>query len=108
MIFHRMRNLAILATLALAGCAASTLNLGVVNYKGQPLSAVTVKLGQPNEVLTIAGQKAYVWRVGNALYSCQIRVVMAGDVVDTYEGFGDVNICFQYGALSGGLKGYGE
>jgi len=33
---------------------------------------------------------------------------MAGDVVDTYEGSGDVNICAQYGAVSGGLKGYRE
>ncbi len=32
---------------------------------------------------------------------------MAGDVVDTYEGSGDVGVCSQYGALSGGLKGYG-
>jgi hypothetical protein len=31
---------------------------------------------------------------------------MAGDVIDTYEGFGDVGVCTQYGALSGGLKGY--
>jgi hypothetical protein len=60
------------------------------------------------ETQIVAGQKAYIWNMGNALYSCQIRVVMAGDVVDTYEGSGDVNICSQYGALSGGLKGYGE
>jgi len=31
---------------------------------------------------------------------------MAGEVVDTYEGTGDVNVCSRYGALSGGLKGY--
>jgi hypothetical protein len=31
---------------------------------------------------------------------------MAGDVIDRYEGTGDVNVCGQYGALSGGLKGY--
>jgi hypothetical protein len=109
MMSSQMRNLAILAALALAGCSlGSTLNSGANNYKGKPLSAVTAKLGTPNEVQTIAGQKAYIWNVGNALYACQIRVVMAGDVVDTYEGSGDVNICGQYGALSGGLKGYGE
>ena len=82
-------------------------DLFAANYKGKPLSAVTARLGQPNEVQTIAGQKAYIWHMGNALYGCQVRVVMAGDVVDTYEGSGDVNICSQYGALSGGLKGYG-
>jgi FtsP/CotA-like multicopper oxidase with cupredoxin domain len=109
MISSQMRILAILAALALAGCSlGSPLSSGANNYKGKPLSAVTTKLGQPNEVQTIAGQKAYIWNMGNAVYGCQIRVVMAGDVVDTYEGSGDVNICSQYGALSGGLKGYGE
>jgi hypothetical protein len=102
-----MRNLAIVAALALAGCSVGSLNTGANNYKGKPLGTVTAKLGQPNETQTIGGQKAYIWNMGNALYSCQIRVVMAGDVVDTYEGTGDVNICSQYGALSGGLKGYG-
>ena len=31
---------------------------------------------------------------------------MAGDVIDSYTGTGDANICAQYGALAGGLKGY--
>ena len=102
-----MRNLAILAALALAGCSIGTLNLGTNNYKGQPLSAAIAKLGSPDEQETIAGQKTYTWVRGNALYQCRIRVIMAGDVVDTYEGSGDVGVCSQYGALSGGLKGYG-
>ena len=104
-----MRNLAILAasTLALAGCSVGALNLGGPNYKGQPLSAVTGKLGwPPNQTETIAGQKVYTWLEGNALAGCQVQVVMAGDVIDSYTGTGDANICAQYGALSGGLKGY--
>jgi hypothetical protein len=101
-----MRNLAILASVALAGCSVGALNVSQTNYKGQPLSAVTAKLGPPNETQTIAGQKTYTWIVGNPLYECRIKVAMAGDVVGTYEGTGDVNICAQYGALSGGLKGY--
>jgi len=104
----KMRNLVVPAALALAGCSVGNLNLGSANYKGQPLSAVTAKLGPPNEAQTIGGQKSYTWIVGTAVYGCRIRVVMAGDVVDTYEGSGDVNICSQYGALSGGLKGYPE
>jgi hypothetical protein len=44
--------------------------------------------------------------MGDATYECRIRVVMVDNVVDTYEGFGDVKTCGQYGALSGGLKGY--
>lgn len=101
-----MRYLTILAALLLAGCSAGALNLGTTNYKGQPLSAVTTRLGSPDEQETIGGQKAYIWVRGNALYRCRIRAVMAGDVVDTYEGSGDVGVCNQYGALAGGLKGY--
>jgi hypothetical protein len=103
-----MRNLAILAALALTGCSVGTLNLGTNNYKGQPLSAVLTKLGSPEEQGTIAGQKTYIWIRGTALQECRIRVVMAGDVIDSYEGSGDVGICSQYGALAGGLKGYGD
>jgi hypothetical protein len=106
-----MRNLAILAAsamaMALAGCSMGALNLGTNNYKGQPLSAVVAKLGSPEEQGTNAGQKTYTWIRGTSLQECRIRVVMAGDVVDSYEGFGDVGICSQYGALAGGLKGYG-
>jgi hypothetical protein len=106
-----MRNLVILLALALilalAGCSIGPLNLGTTNYKGQPLSAVVTKLGSPEEQGTMEGQRTYTWIRGTSLYQCRIRVVMAGDVIDTYEGSGDVGICSQYGALSGGLKGYG-
>src|ERR1700722_16796436 len=102
-----MRNLAILAALVLARCFVGDIKLGTNNFKGQPLSAVVAKLGSPEEQETIAGQKTYTWVRGNALQECRIRVVMAGDVVDTYEGSGDVGICSQYGALAGGLKGFG-
>ena len=44
--------------------------------------------------------------VKKALAGCQVQVVMAGDVIDSYTGSGDVNICAQYDALAGGLKGY--
>ena len=105
----RVRNLAILASLSLAGCSLGNLNLATNNYKGQPISAVANKLGWPtNETEMIGGQKRYIWVRGNALYQCRILVTMAGEAVDTYEGSGDVNICSQYGALSGGLKGYPE
>jgi hypothetical protein len=103
--FGNMHKVAIIAALTLAGCSMAAFQ-NKTDFRGKPLSAVIAKLGQPNETQTVAGQKAYVWIMGNALYECRIRVVMAGDVVDTYEGFGDVNVCGQYGALSGGLKGY--
>jgi hypothetical protein len=104
-----MRNLAIPAAmaLALAACSLGTFNSGTNNYKGQPLSAVIARLGwPPDETQTIDGQKVYTWTVGQSVQQCKVRVVMAGDVIDAYEGSGDVNICGQYGALSGGLKGF--
>src|ERR1700744_2824756 len=106
-----MRNLTKLAALvgapALAGCSAGNIKLGTNDFKGQPLSAVVAKLGSPEEQGMLEGQKTYTWIRGNAMQECRIRVVMAGDVVDTYEGFGDVSTCSQYGALAGGLKGFG-
>lgn len=105
-----MRNLAILtilAALALAGCSVGGIKLGTTDFRGQPLSAVIAKLGNPEEQQTVEGRKTYTWIRGTAMQECRIRVVMAGDVVDVYEGFGDVGICSQYGATSGGLKGYG-
>ena len=104
-----MLNLAMLAAMAMAmaGCSnGNNIRLGATNYKGQPLSAVVAKLGQPESQETNAGQKTYVWNVGQSLWPCRIRVTMAGDVIDTYEGFGDIHICSQYGATAGGLRGY--
>jgi hypothetical protein len=98
-----MRYLAILATLTLAGCGAvPNIGLPVIqernDFKGKPLSAVTARLGFPTYQETINGQKAYYWRIGVATQECRIRVIMAGDVVETYETFGDSPICGPYEA----------
>jgi hypothetical protein len=97
------RNLVILATLTLAGCGALP-NIAVPtvkernNFKGQPLSDVTARLGFPSDQQTIEGQKVYYWRIGTAMQECRVKVVMAGEVVDTYETFGDAAICGPYEA----------
>jgi hypothetical protein len=94
-----MRNLAVLAALALAGCSSSIGGTTARNdYKGQPLSAVQVRLGTPDQQQTVAGQKVYTWFKGQSLMPCTVRVVMApaGDVVDTYETTGDAGICSPY------------
>ena len=79
-----MRNLAILAALVLAGCSSPFGISGARNdFKGQPLGAVEVKLGNPDQQETIGGQKVYTWFRGQSLKPCKIRVVMTGDVVDT-------------------------
>lgn len=95
------RYLAVLATLTLAGCGAMP-NLSAPDikprndFKGKPLSAVTTQLGYPDFQRTYAGQKTYTWRRGTAAQECLITVVMAGDVVDSYDTSGDPAICSPY------------
>jgi hypothetical protein len=99
-----MRNLAIIATLALAGCSSSFGGINARNdFKGQPLSAVEAKLGYPHQTETISGLKVYTWFEGQPLMPCKIRVVMAptGDVVDSYETTGDAGICNPYDSRPG-------
>jgi hypothetical protein len=95
------RYLTMLATLALAGCGAMpNFSLPDVkprnDFKGKPLSAVTVQLGYPDFQQTYAGQKTYTWRRGTAAQECLIKVVMAGDIVDSYDASGDAATCSQY------------
>ena len=100
----RPNHLAILAALTLAGCGAiPSIGLPAVkernDFKGQPLSAVTARLGYPTFTETAPnGQKMHYWRIGVATQECRIKVVMAGDIVDTYETYGDAPICGPYEA----------
>ncbi|HLJ01716.1 MAG TPA: hypothetical protein VKT76_18545 [Bradyrhizobium sp.] len=94
--------LAILATLILTGCGAMpNLSLPAAgernNFKGKPFSAVTTQLGFPDSQETVAGQKVYRWRKGGSR-QCRITVVMAGDIVDSYETLGEAPICGPYEA----------
>jgi hypothetical protein len=91
------RNLAILATLALTGCSGMpNISLPSVadrnNYKGKPLSALTARLGNPTFTQT------YSWRLGTGIQQCLVSVVMAGDVIESYNTSGDSPICGPYEA----------
>jgi hypothetical protein len=66
------------------------------DFKGKPLSAVTNQLGYPDFQQTIAGQKIYTWRKGSVIQECIIKVVMAGDIVDSYDASGDAATCSPY------------
>ena len=97
------RNLAILVTLALTGCSGMpNISLPSVadrnNYKGKPLSALTARLGNPTFTQTISGQKTYSWRLGTGIQQCLVSVVMAGDVIESYNTSGDSPICGPYEA----------
>jgi hypothetical protein len=102
MFFQIKLHLAILATLALAGCGAMpSLSLPIQernDFKGKPLSAVTTRLGYPDFQSTVGGNKVYSWVMGRPDRQCKITVVMAGDVVGSYETLGDAPICVQYEA----------
>ena len=103
MTLHIKHHVAVLATLALAGCGAMpSFSLPGVsernNFRGKPLSAVTERLGNPDYQSTVDGQKTYSWLRGRADRSCRITVVMAGDVVESYSTYGDSPICGQYEA----------
>ena len=91
-----MRNLAILLAFALAGCSMCSFNAERNNFKGKPLSAVTARLGAPEIQETIGGQKSYTWTEGQSPAWCHVRVIMAGDVVDTYETSGEPAACYPY------------
>jgi hypothetical protein len=97
------RNLALFAALALAGCGGMpNLSLPDVkarnDFKGKPLSAVIVQLGNPDGQQTVERQKIYTWRRGTAAQQCLISAVMtpAGDVVESYGASGDPVICSPY------------
>jgi hypothetical protein len=89
-----MRYLVILALMSMDGCGMTSPGVGARNdFKGQPLSAVQVRLGPPEQEQTIDGRKIYTWFKGQTLNGCTIRVAMAGDFVDSYQTTGDANIC---------------
>ena len=92
----RMRILAIVMAFALAGCSMGGFNAERNNFKGKPLSAVTAMLGPPQIQETFGGQKSYTWSAGQPPILCHIRVIMAGDVVDTYETSGEPASCYAY------------
>ncbi len=90
-----MRYLLILAVMAMEGCSMTNpgFNGARNDFKGQPLSAVQVRLGPPEQEQTMEGRKIYTWFKGQPLNGCIIHIAMAGDVVDSYQTTGDPNIC---------------
>jgi hypothetical protein len=57
-------------------------------------------LGSPTDERTIAGQKVYIWLTrtldeGTEL-KCQIRVIMSGDVISSWDFEGNEGYCRRY------------
>jgi hypothetical protein len=99
-----MRNLGMVAfaALMLAGCSFNEIKEGMNSLRGQPLSAAIAKLGMPNDERTIAGQKVYTWYSSTfdegTQLQCRIRVIMAGEVIDSYDFEGNNGMCMRYAA----------
>jgi hypothetical protein len=92
-----------LAGLALAACAGEAIKKGMTALQGQPLSAAITKLGVPTEERTIAGQKVYIWFTRTVdegtEYKCQIRAIMAGNVIGSFDFEGNEGKCRRYAAM---------
>jgi hypothetical protein len=98
-----MRNLGIVALGAmLCGCAGDTIKQGMNNLQGQPLGAAIAKLGMPTDERVIADQKVYTWYSSTfdegTQLQCKIRVIMAGDVIGSYDFEGNNGMCYRYAA----------
>jgi hypothetical protein len=101
-----MRILGIVALVAaLGGCAGDRIKQGMNNLQGQPLSAAIAKLRMPNDEHVIADRKVYTWYSSTfdegTQFQCKIRVVMAGDVIGSYDFEGNNGMCGRYAAKLG-------
>lgn len=87
---------------ALAGCAGDVIQKGMSEMLGQPLSAVVSKIGMPNDERVIANQKVYTWYSSSfdegTQYQCKIRVIMAGDLIGSFDFEGNNGTCMRYAA----------
>jgi hypothetical protein len=93
--------------LVLAACAGrSLIQEETDKFVGQPLIAVTAKLGEPTEERTTADAKVYVWSSGSdgegSQGKCTIRATMRGDVIGSFDREGSESQCAYYALI---LKG---
>jgi hypothetical protein len=104
-----MRQVAMLlmAALTLSCCAhKSLIQEKTDEFIGQPLSAVTSKLGVPTEEGEVGTAKMYVWSgiTGSqgTQEKCTIRATMNGDVIGSFDWEGTESQCANYALM---LKG---
>jgi hypothetical protein len=93
----------------LVGCAhKSLLQEETDEFVGQPVSAVTAKLGVPAEEQEIGGARLYVWSSAKFRDSqqgrCSIRAIVRGDVIGSFDWEGTEGDCADYALM---LKGSG-
>jgi hypothetical protein len=88
--------------LLLVGCANKHLiQERTDGFIGQPLSAVTSKLGAPTGEHEIEGAKVFVWSSGGeaAPGKCTIRAVVRGDIIGSFDWEGTEGQCASYALM---------
>jgi hypothetical protein len=93
-----------MAALTLSGCVHKSLIQETTDeFIGQPLSAVTAKLGAPTEEAEVGGAKVYIWSGAagpdSTQGSCTIRATMDGDVIRSFDREGIESQCANYALM---------
>jgi hypothetical protein len=90
------------AGISVASCAG-TIKERMAKFEGLPLSSAIAKIGPPLDERWVAGKKAYIW--GSIMDTpakrekqCQIRAIMNGDVIESFDYQGDEELCQRYAA----------
>jgi hypothetical protein len=101
-----MHQSAVVAAIGMSvASSAGTIKEGMAKFEGLPLSAAIAKIGLPlDEERTAAGKKVYIWgslvdpTKGAKDKQCQIRAIMNGDVIESFDYQGDEQLCQRYAA----------
>jgi hypothetical protein len=93
-----------IVALTLSGCVHKSLIQETTDeFIGQPLSAVTAKLGAPTDEGEVDGAKVYIWSgaAGPEITrgSCTIRGTMNGDVIRSIDREGTDGQCANYALM---------
>jgi hypothetical protein len=90
-----------MTALTLSGCAhKSLIQEETDEFVGQPLSAVTAKLGAPTEEDEVGSARLYIWSGAAGAEStqgkCTIRATMNGDIIRSFDWEGTESQCANY------------
>ena len=73
----------VICSLALSGCVANQMNRAIGPCQGQPASFCFSRIGLPDDVKEIEGQKVYVWNHQQGDVSCNIKMMANKDDIIT-------------------------
>jgi hypothetical protein len=92
----------IFALLVMLGGCAAQLTDNQRSLVGQPIEAAIAKYGVPSDEKTVAGRKIYTWSSSQLSRGteekCELRAVVTGNVISSFETSGNGLYCLQYEA----------